>query len=107
MAARKQGGAGEAQELRLWIHHGTSGLPHLPTTSDQVEYGGLTWKVTDIDPTYRSNALIASKLVATASVMAKKFRGPEIVREIDEALDKGLSAVSGQYAKQVIGSVSS
>ena len=60
----EEGGAGEAQELRLWIHHGTSGLPHLPTTSDQVEYGGLTWKVTDIDPTYRSNALIASKLVA-------------------------------------------
>ena len=46
----EQGGVGETQELRLWIHHGTGGLPHLPTTSDQVEYSGLVWKVTSIDP---------------------------------------------------------
>lgn len=60
----EQGGVGEDHELRLWIHHGAAGLPHLPTTADQVEYGGLTWKVTTIDPTYRSDALIASKITA-------------------------------------------
>ena len=60
----EQGGVGEDHELRLWIHHGTAGLPHLPTTADQVEYGGLTWKVTSIDPTYRSDSLIASKITA-------------------------------------------
>jgi hypothetical protein len=62
----EEGGVGESQELRLWIHHGTGGLPHLPTTSDQVEYGGLTWKVTSIDPTYSSKGLIASKITARA-----------------------------------------
>ena len=63
----EQGGVGEDYELRLWIHHGTGGLPHLPTTSDQVEYGGLTWKVTQIDPTYSSKDLIASKIIARHS----------------------------------------
>ena len=63
----EQGGVGENYELRLWIHHGTGGLPHLPTTSDRVEYGGLTWKVTEIDPTYSSKDLIASKIVARHS----------------------------------------
>ena len=62
----EEGGVGESQELRLWIHHGTGGMPHLPTTSDQVEYGGLTWKVTSIDPTYSSKDLIASKVIARA-----------------------------------------
>ena len=63
----EQGGVGESQELRLWIHHDSTGLPHLPTTADQVEYGGLTWKVTEIDPTYSSKNLIASKIVARHS----------------------------------------
>ena len=62
----EEGGVGESQELRLWIHHGTGGMPHLPTTSDQVEYGGLTWKITSIDPTYSSKDLIASKVIARA-----------------------------------------
>ena len=62
----EEGGIGESQELRLWIHHGTGGLPHLPTTSDQVEYSGLTWKVVAIDPTYSSKGLIASKIIARA-----------------------------------------
>ena len=61
------GAVGESQELRLWIHHDSTGLPHLPTTADQVEYGGLTWKVTEIDPTYSSKGLIASKIVARHS----------------------------------------
>ena len=63
----ESGGVGETHEIRLWIHHGTGGLPHLPTTADQVEYGGLTWKVTTIDPTYSSKGLIASKITARAS----------------------------------------
>ena len=60
----EEGGAAETQELRLWIHHGTGGMPHLPTTSDRVEYLGLTWNVTVIDPTYTSKGLIASKITA-------------------------------------------
>ena len=63
----EEGGVGETQELRLWIHHGTGGMPHLPTTADSVEYGGLSWSVTQIDPTYSSKGLIASKLVLRAS----------------------------------------
>ena len=62
----EQGGVGETYELRLWIHHGAGGLPHLPTTADKVEYGGLTWKVTSVDPTYSSKGLIASKILARA-----------------------------------------
>ena len=62
----EEGGVGETQELRLWIHHGTGGMPHLPTTSDQVEYGGLTWKVVSVDPSYTSKGLIASKIIARA-----------------------------------------
>jgi hypothetical protein len=62
----EEGGVGESQELRLWIHHDSTGLPHLPTTADQVEYSGITWKVTDIDPTYSSKGLIASKIIARA-----------------------------------------
>ena len=60
----EEGGVGESQELRLWIHHGTGGMPHLPTTADQVEYSGLVWKVTAVDPTYSSKELIASKIIA-------------------------------------------
>ena len=60
----EQGGVGEDYELRLWIHHGTGGLPYLPTTADKVEYGGLTWSVSTIDPTYSSKGLIASKIIA-------------------------------------------
>ena len=79
---------GEDYELRLWIHHGTGGMPHLPTTADQVEYGGLTWKVTQIDPTYSSKDLIASKIICEAQLMAKKWDGSKVIKEIDEALDR-------------------
>ena len=37
-AVHEAGGAGEDYEMRLWIHHGTSGMPHLPKTGDVVEY---------------------------------------------------------------------
>jgi len=58
------GGTAETYELRLWIDHSASGLPHLPTTADQITYDGVMWKVTTIDPTYSSKALIASKITA-------------------------------------------
>ena len=59
----EEGGVAETHELRLWIHHGSGGLPHLPTTADRVEYAGFTWSVNTIDPTYSSKDLIASKIV--------------------------------------------
>ena len=60
----EEGGVAESYELRLWIHHGTSGMPHLPTTADVVEYDSTSWKVTSIDPTYSSEGLIASRITA-------------------------------------------
>ena len=64
---KEEGGVGEDYELRLWIHHGSSGLPHLPTTGDSIEYDNTSWKVTTVDPTYSSEELIASKLTARAN----------------------------------------
>ena len=58
------GGVDESYELRLWIHHASSGLPQLPTTSDRVIYDDTTWQVTSVDPTYSSAGLIASKITA-------------------------------------------
>lgn len=58
------GGVSESYELRLWIHHASSGLPHLPTTADSVQYDSTTWKVTAVDPTYSSAGLIASRITA-------------------------------------------
>ncbi len=58
------GGTAESYELRLWIDHSASGLPHLPTTADQITYDGVMWKVSSIDPTYSSKSLIASKITA-------------------------------------------
>ena len=58
------GGVAERYELRLWVHHGTSGLTVLPTTADEVVYDSTTWKVTDVDPTYSSEGLIASRITA-------------------------------------------
>ena len=60
----EQGGVGESYELRLWIHHASSGLPQLPTTSDRVVYDGTTWFVVSVDPTYSSAGLIASRITA-------------------------------------------
>ena len=59
----EQGGVGESYELRLWIHHASSGLPQLPTTSDRVVYDSTTWSVVSVDPTYSSAGLIASKIL--------------------------------------------
>ena len=60
----EDGGVAESYELRLWIHHGSSGMPHLPTTADVVEYDSTSWKVTTVDPTYSSEGLIASRITA-------------------------------------------
>ena len=60
------GGAAEDYELRLWIHHGSRGLPVLPKTSDRVLYDNVYWKVVTVDPTYSSDALIASKIIVRA-----------------------------------------
>ena len=62
----EEGGVGETYSLNLWIHHGPTGMPHLPKTGDRVEYDGIVWKVVSIDPTYSSTGLIASKIVARA-----------------------------------------
>ena len=62
----EEGGVGETYELRLWIHHGPTGMPHLPKTGDVVEYDSTQWKVTTADPTYSSAGLIASKLMCRA-----------------------------------------
>ena len=61
------GGVGEDYEIRLWIDHSATGMPHLPKTGDVVEYDNTQWKVTGCDPTYSSKGLIASKLVLRAS----------------------------------------
>jgi hypothetical protein len=60
------GGVDEQYELRLWIHHGSRGLPVLPKTSDRVLYDNVYWKVYKVDPTYSSDALIASKILVRA-----------------------------------------
>lgn len=60
----EQGGVGETYEIRLWLDHSATGLPHLPTTADSLTYDGVVWKVTTVDPSYSSSGLIASKLTA-------------------------------------------
>jgi hypothetical protein len=60
------GGPGEEYELRLWIQHSGTGLRAVPTTADRVLYDGVYWKVVTVDPTYSSDALIASRLVLRA-----------------------------------------
>jgi hypothetical protein len=60
------GGVGETYEIRLWLDHSATGLPHLPTTADSLTYDGVVWKVVAIDPSYSSAGLIASKLICRA-----------------------------------------
>ena len=62
----EDGGVGETYSLTLWIDHSATGMPHLPTTADSVEYDATTWKVIEVNPTYSSKSLIASKIVARA-----------------------------------------
>ena len=60
----ESGGVAETYELRLWVDHSNTGLPHLPTTADSLTYDGVAWKVTTVDPSYSSSGLIASKIIA-------------------------------------------
>ena len=62
----EQGGIGETHDLTLWVHHGPRGLPVLPQTSDRVLYRSKYWKVFEVDPTYHSDDLIASKILLRA-----------------------------------------
>jgi hypothetical protein len=62
----ESGGVAEEYELRLWIHHGSRGLPVLPKTSDRVFYLQKYWKVYRVDPSYHSDNLIASKILVRA-----------------------------------------
>ena len=58
------GGVGETYELRLWLDHSATGLPHWPTTADSLTYDGIVWKVTTVDPSYSSLGQIASLITA-------------------------------------------
>lgn len=62
LARSEEGGPLETRTVRLWVHHGEGGLPFEPTTGDEVLYDGSTWRVVNVDPTYASTGLIASKL---------------------------------------------
>ena len=62
----EQGGVGETYNLTLWIDHSATGMPHLPKTGDTVEYDATVFKLVEINPTYSSTGLIASKIVARA-----------------------------------------
>ncbi|ADD94724.1 hypothetical protein [uncultured phage MedDCM-OCT-S09-C28] len=63
----EEGGVGESYEIQLWIDHSATGMPHLPTTADSITYDSTVWKVSTIDPTYSSKALIASKIVCRSN----------------------------------------
>ena len=63
----EQGGTSEVYEISLWIHHGVTGAGFLPTTEDSLTYDGALWRVTAVDPTYSSAALIASKITARSA----------------------------------------
>ena len=58
----EEGGPNETYEILLWVHHGASCLPFLPTTEDTFTYDSVVWKVTEVNPTYSATGLIASKI---------------------------------------------
>ena len=60
------GGTGETRDIKLYIKHGTNGLPYECTTGDRIEYRGRTWKVTVIEPEFTANDAIASYITARA-----------------------------------------
>jgi len=60
----EEGGVGEPNEARFYMHHGAAGVPVEPETSDRLIYLGKEYKVVSIDPIYGSKGLIASKLTA-------------------------------------------
>ena len=59
----EQGGVDQMTELLVYIEHSAvSGMPHEPTTADQLTYQETRWKVTNIQPFYPHSGGIASKL---------------------------------------------
>ena len=60
----EEGGIGESREIKLYIKHGTNGLPYECTTGDRIEYKGRTWKVTVVDPQFTAKDSIASYITA-------------------------------------------
>jgi hypothetical protein len=63
----EEGNSAATYEISIWVHHGAAGVPFLPVTGDAIEYDATEWKVTTVEPTYSSKALIASKLTARAA----------------------------------------
>jgi len=60
------GGTGETRDIKLYIKHGTNGLPYECTTGDRIEYRGRIWKVTVIEPEFTAKDAIASYITARA-----------------------------------------
>ena len=58
----ESGGPSETYEISLWVHHGATGLSFLPTTADSLTYDSVLWRVIEVNPTYSSKTLIASKI---------------------------------------------
>ncbi len=58
----EDGGTGETYDISIWVHHGSAGLPFLPTTEDSFTYDSILWRVIEVSPTYSSKGLIASKI---------------------------------------------
>ena len=85
------GGVGEDYELRLWIHHGDDGLPELPKTGDTVEYDNTRLEGGNGGSDLQQRRVDRQQAHREGGLMAKKFRGPELIKEIDKALDKGLA----------------
>ena len=63
----EEGGPDETYEISVWVDHSATGLAFLPTTADSFTYDGVVWRVTAVDPTYSSKALIASKIKARSA----------------------------------------
>jgi hypothetical protein len=66
----ERSGSAETRQVSLWIHHGPGGLPFEPTTGDLVVYDAGLWRVVEVDPSYTSVGLIASKLTC-------EYQGPD------------------------------
>lgn len=62
----EEGGVGETRLIKLYIEHGTNGMPHEPSTGDRIEYMSRRWKVTQINPEFVSKGSIASYITARA-----------------------------------------
>lgn len=62
----EEGGTAETRQIKFWIDHGPTGVPHEPSTADRIEYKGRRWKVTQLAPEFASVGDIASCVIARA-----------------------------------------